>query len=135
MTAFALAALLLAALAGLFLGLPLLRRRPGAPPAPLAAALAVLAVTAASAIVYGLIGNHAWSRAANAASTTIAALARHVESEPQDLSGWLALGAAYAGSGEYDLALRAYERANRLSAGGNALALAGMGEALLLGGD
>ena len=40
-----------------------------------------------------------------------------------------------AAMGEYALALRAYERANRLTTGGNAAALAGMGEAMLLSGD
>lgn len=136
MSGFVLAALLFALLAALFLGLPLLRRR-DAPSAPIAAMVAVLSVVAASAILYALIGNHAWSHleAAKDGNATIAALARHLEGAPQDQSGWLSLGGAYASIGEYDLALRAYERANRLTAGGNAAALAGMGEAMLLAGD
>ena len=99
--------------------------------------MAVLAVVAASAILYALIGNHAWSHleAAKEGNATIAALARHLESQPQDQSGWLVLGGAYASIGQFDLALRGFERANRLSVGGNAAALAGMGEALLLAGD
>ncbi|HEY4972117.1 MAG TPA: hypothetical protein VII41_00835 [Steroidobacteraceae bacterium] len=137
MTGFAIAALLLAVLAGVFLGLPLLRRRPDAPSAPLAATVVVLVMIAVSATAYGLLGSRGWHAAqtANNGNATIAALARHVESEPQDQSGWLALGAAYGGGGEYDLSLRAYERANRLSEGGSAVALAGMGEAILLAGD
>jgi cytochrome c-type biogenesis protein CcmH len=137
MTGFVLAALLLALLAALFLGLPLLRRRPATPAAPITAAVAVLGVIAASAILYRLVGNRAWNApgAASADNGTIAALARHLEGQPQDQPGWLELGAAYGGIGEYTLSLRAYERANRLSPGGSAAALAGMGEALLLSGD
>jgi cytochrome c-type biogenesis protein CcmH len=137
MTGFVFAALLLALLAALFLSLPLLRRRPDLPAAPITAAVVVLSVILASSILYGLIGNRAWNRpeAASADNGTIAALARHLEGQPQDQSGWLALGAAYGGVGEYTLALRAYERANRLSPGGSAAALAGMGEAMLLNGD
>jgi cytochrome c-type biogenesis protein CcmH len=137
MTAFVFAALLLAVLAALFLALPLLRRRPDASAAPIAAALAVLAVITASAILYRVIGNRVWSRPQGATdgNATIVTLARHLEDQPQDQSGWLSLGAAYSGVAEYALALRAYERANRLSEGGNAAALAGMGEATLLSGD
>ncbi len=137
MTSFVIAALLLAVLAALFLAWPLLRQRPDAPAAPLAAALAVLAVLLASAVLYRLIGNRGWTdiAAASAGSGSIPELARHLEAEPQDQAGWLSLGEAYSGIGQYPLALRAYERANRLSTGGNAAALAGMGESLLLSGD
>lgn len=137
MSAFAVPALLLATLAALFLAIPLLRRRADALPAPIAAAVAVLLVITASAILYRLIGNRDWSRldSTNDGNATIAALARHLEAQPQDQSGWLQLGAAYEAVSEYALALRAYERANRLSQGGNAAALAGMGEAILLSGD
>jgi cytochrome c-type biogenesis protein CcmH len=137
MSGFVLAALSLAVLAALFLGLPLLRRRPDTPTAPITATVAVLAVIAASAIVYSLIGDRAWSRleSTNTGNATIAALARHLESQPQDQSGWLALGGAYGSIGQFDLALRAFERANRLTPSGNAAALAGMGEAILLSGD
>jgi cytochrome c-type biogenesis protein CcmH len=137
MTGFVLAALALAVLAALFLGLPLLRRRPDSPSAPVTAAAAALALIAASALVYSRIGDRAWSRleGADNGNSTIAALARHLESDPQDQSGWIGLGGAYAGIGQFDLALRAFERANRLSPGGDATALAGMGEAMLLSGD
>jgi len=137
MNAVAVPALLLATLAALFVAIPLLRRRPDAPPAPIAAVLAVLLLITASAILFRLIGNRDWNRldSASDGNATIAALARHLEGQPQDQSGWLQLGAAYESVSEYALALRAYERANRLSQGGNAAALAGMGEAILLSGD
>lgn len=137
MTGFVIAALLLAVVAALFLAWPLLRQRPDAPAAPLAAALAVLGLILASAALYRVIGNRDWAglAAANPGDTSIAELARHLESDPQDQSGWLALGAAYNEISRFPLALRAYERANRLSPGGNAAALAGMGESLVLSGD
>jgi cytochrome c-type biogenesis protein CcmH len=136
-TSFVLAALGLAVFAALFVTWPLLCRRPGTPAAPIVAALAVLLVILASALLYRLTGNRNWTSlaAAGQPEASIAALARHVESQPQDQSGWLALGAAYGGSGEFDLGLRSYERANRLSENGSAVALAGMGEAILLSGD
>ena len=137
MTAFVLAALLLAVLAALFLAVPLLRQRPAASPAPIAAAVAVLALIMASAILYRVLGDRTWSRPGSAGegNAMIVTLARHLEHQPQDQPGWLALGAAYTAIGEYSLALPAYERANRLTTGGNAAALAGMGETLLLSGD
>lgn len=137
MTAFVIAALLLALVAALFVAWPLLRQRADAPSAPLAAALAVLGLILASAALYRLIGNRGWTglAAANAGNASIAELARHLEADPQDQPGWLSLGALYNDIGRYPLALRAYERANRLSPGGNAAALAGMGESLIISGD
>jgi len=137
MSAFVAAALLLAVLAALFLAWPLLRRRQGQPAAPLVALLAIVVVIGAGAVVYALLGNRGWARpqAATPGSASIAALARHLEGDPADLPGWLELGSAYSGIGQYALALRAFERANRLANGGNASALAGVGQAMLLGGD
>jgi cytochrome c-type biogenesis protein CcmH len=136
MMAFILAALLLTLLAATFVALPLVRGKPGAPRAQKAAALSLLVLLAAGAGLYGWLGDRAWSSTPERASDqTIPALARHLEREPQDLAGWLELGQAYDAIGNYALALRCFERANRLSEGGNAAALAGMGEAMLLGGD
>jgi cytochrome c-type biogenesis protein CcmH len=132
-----LVALLLAVLAALFVVWPLLRRRAGLAAAPVVAALAVLVVIMASALLYRLIGNRSWTSLAtdNQGNGTIAGLARHLEAAPRDQAGWLSLGAAYSGIGQFPLALSAYERANRLAPGGSSAALAGMGEALLLSGD
>jgi cytochrome c-type biogenesis protein CcmH len=137
MMAFLLSALLLALVAALFLVVPLLRRAPQSRSAPIVAALAALVVIAASALIYRLLGNRAWSEvaSANQGNRTIVELVRHLEDQPQDQSGWLSLGEAYGSLGQYALALRAYERANRLTPGGDAVALAGMGEAIMLSGD
>ncbi len=63
---------------------------------------------------------------------TIAALARRIEQHPEDLSSWAELGAAYASTGQFGLALRSYERANQLAHGDNANVLADIGEVLLM---
>jgi cytochrome c-type biogenesis protein CcmH len=139
MTAFIIGAALLALVAVLFVILPLLRQRAGNAPAASAAMISALAVIGVSVVVYSLLGNPAGIRLspvrASGAGKQVAALTRHLESSPEDLSAWLELGAAYGSNGQYPLALRAYDHANTLANGTNAAALAGMGEALLLGGD
>jgi cytochrome c-type biogenesis protein CcmH len=62
----------------------------------------------------------------------VARLARQLERDPQNLDGWLMLGRSYTVLQEYPLALRAYERADRLSGGKSAEALTGEAEALAL---
>jgi cytochrome c-type biogenesis protein CcmH len=47
----------------------------------------------------------------------------------------MALGAGYGAIGQFPLAIRAYERANRLNGGKDPEALLGIGEAMLLSGD
>ena len=137
MTGFIAAALVLSLLAAAFVALPLLRSKSGAPRARWVAALAVLVLLGAGAGLYGWLGDRGWlSRAVQGVpDQSIATLARHLEREPQDVPGWLALGQAYEAFGNYSLALRCFQRANRLSGGGDATALAGMAEAMLLGGD
>jgi len=65
--------------------------------------------------------------------TMVARLARKLEKTPQDLNGWLMLGRSYTVLQEYQLAVRAYQRADRLSGGRSADALLGEGEALVRG--
>src|SRR5260370_19870305 len=62
----------------------------------------------------------------------VARLARELERDPQNLEGWLMPGRAYVALQEYPLALRAFERADRLSDGKNADALTGEAETLAL---
>ena len=62
----------------------------------------------------------------------VAHLARQLEQDPKNLEGWLMLGRSYLVLQEYPLALRAFERADRLTEGRNAEALMGEAEALAL---
>jgi cytochrome c-type biogenesis protein CcmH len=61
-------------------------------------------------------------------------LARRLEKQPDDLQGWLLLGRSYNEIGQFPLAARAYERADKLAGGRNAEALLGMGDALIAAG-
>jgi len=137
MTLFILAAVLLSLLATAFVALPLLRPMPALARAPGVALLSALALGAAGALFYLALGDRGWnSRAVLAQSDArISILARSLERDPQDLNGWLALGQAYSDIGRYSMAQRSFERANRLAPGGNAEALAGIAETMLLGGD
>jgi cytochrome c-type biogenesis protein CcmH len=62
----------------------------------------------------------------------VARLARQLESNPQDLNGWLMLGRSYTVLEQFPLALRSFERADRLAGGKNADALVGEAEALTM---
>jgi cytochrome c-type biogenesis protein CcmH len=62
----------------------------------------------------------------------VARLARRLERNPDDLEGWLLLGRSHIVLEQYPLALRAYDRADRLAEGRSAEALIGLGEALAL---
>ena len=65
--------------------------------------------------------------AADTPQTMVAHLARQLEQDPKNLDGWLMLGRSYLVLQEYPLALRAFERADRLSGGKNVEALTGRG--------
>jgi cytochrome c-type biogenesis protein CcmH len=138
MTFFILLSLALSLIAVAFVVLPLLRGRAGGAPRALrSAGLVLLLLLGAGAGLYAWLGNSAWTApsAQGGADQAIPTLARHLEQEPDDLSGWLDLGQAYGAIGNYSLALRCYQRANRLAGGESAAALAGMAEALLMGED
>jgi cytochrome c-type biogenesis protein CcmH len=130
-------AVLLSLLAAAFVAWPLVRTRAGAPRAQWAALLAMMVLVGAGAGLYGWLGDRNWTEVAaqDGSNQSLSTLARHLERAPQDLNGWLALGQDYGALGNYALALRCFQRANRLSNGSNAVALAGMGEAMLLSGD
>jgi cytochrome c-type biogenesis protein CcmH len=139
-TAFLLVAFLLALLASAFVAWPLMRRRAQQPTARATALLVVLLLVLASGLLYAWRGTNRWVAGSSAqpnqnAGASISSLARRVELHPQDAAGWVELGQAYAELGEFPLALRAYQRANRIDSNGNAMALSGIGEAMMLGGD
>jgi tetratricopeptide (TPR) repeat protein len=135
MTLFWVFGALLALTAGAFVALPLVRTHPQLPAASFTAAYAVIALFAAASALYLVTGTPNWNSHAPGSTQSISDLVRHLSTQSTDTSGWLALGQAYSSIGQYSLAQRAYERANRLTVGGNAAALAGMGEAITLSGD
>ncbi|MBV8341154.1 MAG: hypothetical protein JO173_02125 [Gammaproteobacteria bacterium] len=119
------------------LAVPLLRRPAGGsvPPAHWTALAVAGLLVAGSAILYVTWSNWRWRAPlpADSPQSMVAHLARRLERDPQDLDGWLMLGRSYTVLQEYPLALRAFERADRLSGGKSADALTGEAEALALG--
>src|ERR1700716_3192663 len=100
---------------------PLLRRAvtAAAPaPAPWAAVAAPGLLVIGSALLYITWSNWPWRAVTpgDSPQSMVARLARELEREPQNLDGWLMLGRSYIALQEYPLALRAFERADRLTA-------------------
>jgi cytochrome c-type biogenesis protein CcmH len=134
MTAFILWATLGALAAALCIALPLWRSRPdGAAPQVLLGALAFVLVLVAAAALYAAWGHGSW-RAVTATATTatggegIERLLAAATSHPDDVQAWLELGGGYMRIQQWPLARRSFERADRLSQGRNAEALAGIAE-------
>jgi cytochrome c-type biogenesis protein CcmH len=135
MLTFAVLAALLTVGGVLAVTLPLLRRgRGGAPPAPWAALAAAGVLVIGSGLLYIAWSNWSWrsAPAADSPQSMVARLARQLEENPNNLEGWLMLGRSYAVLQELPLALRAYQRADRLSGGKSVEALLGEAEVLAL---
>ena len=117
------------------IAVPLLRRVPTQlAPAPWAALGAAGVLVIGSAVLYATLTNWSWHAAPadDSPQTMVARLARQLERDPQDLNGWLMLGRSYLVLEQFPLALRSFERADRLAGGKNAEALVGEAESLTM---
>ena len=117
------------------IAVPLLRRTPTQlAPAHWTALAAAGVLVIGSAVLYAVWTNWSWrgEPAADSPQTMVARLARKLESNPDDLQGWLMLGNSYVVLQQYPLAVRAFERADRLADGKSAVALVGEAEALTM---
>lgn len=135
MTTFILVAIVLTIAAVGVVVIPLLKRPRGGPePAVWAAFAATGVLIFGAAGLYAVWSNWSWQKpdASGTPQGMVANLARRLEKNPGDLEGWLMLGRSYAVLEQYELAERAYQRADRLAGGKNAEALVGMAEALVL---
>ena len=115
--------------------IPLLRKTPAQlAPAPWTALAAAGVLVIGSAVLYATFTNWSWRAepAADSPQTMVARLARKLERDPSDLNGWLMLGRSYIVLEQFPLALRSFERADRLAGGKNAEALVGEAEALTM---
>src|SRR5450755_3576335 len=136
MIAFVLLAILLTLGAVAAVAVPLLKRGAGSnPPAPKAAMAAAVVMVVGATALYFAWSSWTWKEAPNGnlPQNMVARLARELEHNPNNLEGWLMLGHSYVVLQQLPLALRAYERADRLAGGTNVEALVGMAEALALG--
>jgi cytochrome c-type biogenesis protein CcmH len=110
------------------------RRAESAEPATWTAFAATGVLIFGAAALYVAWSNWSW-RAPDTSGTPqgmVSSLARRLEQNPNDLEGWIMLGRSYSVLEQYELAERAYQRADRLAGGKNADALVGMAEALAL---
>src|SRR5580704_8853105 len=117
------------------IAVPLLRRVPTQlAPAPWAALGAAGVLVVGSAVLYATLTNWSWHAAPadDSPQTMVAHLARKLEQDPKDLNGWLMLGRSYVVLEQFPLALRSFERADRLAGGKSAEALVGEAEALTM---
>ena len=107
------------------------------PRARIAASVVFVLLAGGAAALYARWSNYAFDAPveANTPAEMVAKLARRLEQQPDDVAGWLMLGRSYAALGQFPLAQRAYQRADRLESGRNAEALAGWAEALVLQAD
>jgi cytochrome c-type biogenesis protein CcmH len=115
---------------------PLLKKKPVEySPAPWAALIATGILALGSTVLYLRWTNWSWQTTVtdDSPQTMVARLARKLEKDPQNLEGWLLLGRSYSQLQEFQLATRAFQRADRLAGGKNAEALIGEAEALARG--
>ena len=138
MIAFILLATALAVICVAVVAVPLLKPVPSnAPRAPWAAAAVAGVLVVGSVGLYLTWSNWSWRQSPGVASPEgmVERLVHRLNDHPDDLPGWLMLGRSYVALQEYPLAVRAYQRADRIAGGRSADALVGEAEALTLTND
>lgn len=133
--AFVLIAGSLVAGAALLVLVPLLRRRQDALPAAwITAVIVMFAMLLGGAGLYACFSSYKWVDAPSVAESPAAMtakLANRLAEQPDDLDGWLLLGRSYTVLQQYPLAVRAYQRADRVANGQSIEAIFGVAESLL----
>jgi len=117
------------------IAIPLLKRLPTqVAPAQWTALVAAGVLVIGSAVLYAALTNWSWRAepAADSPQNMVARLARKLERDPNDINGWVMLGRSYVVLEQFPLALRAFERADRLAGGKSSEALVGEAEALTM---
>lgn len=128
-------AVVLAAMCVALIAIPLLKPVPtkaGSAPWTAVAVAGVLAI--GSAALYTTWSNWSWRKSPGVASPEgmVERLVHRLNDHPDDLEGWLLLGRSYVQLEEYPLAVRAFDRADRVAGGRSADALIGEANALVL---
>src|SRR4051794_33614188 len=123
MLTFVLLAGTLAAGAAVLVLVPLVRRREDSRPVSMIASVCMLFVLLlGGAGLYAAFSNYAWVDSPSVAETPAAMtakLAQRLADHPDDMPGWLQLGRSYQVLEQWPLAVRAYQRADRLADGQN----------------
>ena len=138
MTVFIVFAAVLAAICVAVIAVPLMKPVPSrAPSARWTALIAALVLAFGSGALYETWSNWSWRQSPGVASPEgmVERLVHQLNDHPDNLAGWLMLGRSYTQLQEYPLAMRAFERADRVSGGRSADALVGEAEALTLMND
>src|SRR6185312_15556149 len=128
----------LAVLCVIMVAVPLLKPVPSKTASARWTALAAAGVlVVGSTGLYAAWSNWSWLKSPGVASPEgmVERLLHQLNDHPDDLAGWLMLGRSYVALQEYPLAVRAYERADRVAGGHSADALVGEAEALTLTDD
>ncbi|MDF3022030.1 MAG: hypothetical protein K0Q92_3333 [Steroidobacteraceae bacterium] len=134
MAAFVFIAALLTAGAGALLIRPLLRRRAEHKPESVTAIVVVVVLVASGIGLYALASSYSWVDApetANTPAANAAKLAKQLARQPDDFDGWMKLGEQYFELDQYPLAIRAFQRADRMANGTSAAAISAQAETML----
>jgi cytochrome c-type biogenesis protein CcmH len=135
MFVFVLVAGTLAAAVAVLLVWPLMRRRDDSRPASVWSAMGVLVLLLfGGAALYAGLSKYSWTEQAPVADSPAAmtaSLAKRLAKEPENLDGWLMLGRSYTQLQQFELAMRAYQRADRLAGGKNLEAVFGVADILI----
>jgi cytochrome c-type biogenesis protein CcmH len=135
MIAFIVVAAALAVICVAVVAVPLLKPVPSQTArAPWTALAAAGVLVVGSAALYATWSNWSWRESPGVQSPEgmVERLVHELNDHPDNLTGWLMLGRSYVALQEYPLAVRAYERADRVAGGQSADALVGEAEALTL---
>lgn len=125
----------IAAFLSVFAGFWLLRPLWRDKAARVTAAVSTAVLATAAVALYVWSSHWTWPQEdtnADSPAAMVSRLAKRLESEPNDVQGWLMLGRSYTALGQLPLAQRAYQRADRLESGRNVEALIGMAEAMVM---
>ena len=135
MIAFIIVAALLAVVCVAVVAVPLLKPVPSqAASAPWTAVAAAGVLVIGSGALYVTWSNWSWRQSPGVQSPRgmVERLLHRLNDQPSDVAGWLMLGRSYVALQEYPLAVRAYQRADRVAGGRSADALVGEAEAISL---
>jgi cytochrome c-type biogenesis protein CcmH len=127
-------AAVLAAACVAVVAVPLLKPVSSQARAPWTALAATVVLLAGSAGLYLTWSNWSWRQSPGVQSPEgmVVQLVHELNDHPDNLAGWLMLGRSYTMLEEYPLAVRAYERADRVAGGRSAEALVGEADALTM---